>query len=59
MYFASISSSEDLPSSSALAELTGIGEASREVEYPSKIPIVTLDFVVVDECRCSIYSVWR
>jgi type I restriction enzyme, R subunit len=59
MYFASISSSEDLPASSALAELTGIGESRREVEYRPKIPIETFDFIVVDECHRSIYNLWR
>jgi type I restriction enzyme R subunit len=43
----------------SLAELTGIGEARREVEYNPKIPIETFDFIVVDECHRSIYNVWR
>jgi type I site-specific restriction endonuclease len=59
MYFASISSSEDLSSSSALAELALIGEARREVEYPPKFPIKTFDFIVVVEYRRSNYNVWR
>ena len=30
-----------------------------EVAYNPKVPIETLDFVIVDECHRSIYGVWR
>jgi len=43
----------------SLAELTGIGEDKREVEYNPRIPVETFDFIVVDECHRSIYNVWR
>ena len=30
-----------------------------EIEYNSKVPIETFDFIIVDECHRSIYNLWR
>jgi len=32
---------------------------SKEVDYNATIPIETFDFIITDECHCSIYHLWR
>lgn len=47
---------EQLP----LAEVeTILGDQPRAVRYNPHVPMETFDFIVIDECHRSIYSVWR
>ncbi|MBI3765936.1 MAG: DEAD/DEAH box helicase family protein, partial [Ignavibacteriales bacterium] len=43
----------------SLFDISKLDGQQREIEYNSKIPIDTFDFIITDECHRSIYNLWR
>jgi type I restriction enzyme, R subunit len=53
---------EDLPEVDEEESVQGLENVYDEVppiEYNPAIPIETFDFIITDECHCSIYNLWR
>jgi type I restriction enzyme R subunit len=34
-------------------------KTTKEVHYNSAVPLETFDFIIVEECHCSIYNLWK
>ncbi len=49
----------DLGSTYELEERGQLESASRTVSFTGRLPIEQFDFIIVDECHRSIYTVWR